>query len=102
MWLGVVINICKHIQLQSSTETDQAPQAAPELPSCTACERAKGEQRGPLGSFPGKGMIRQVNLLILSELKSHELRCSDPVVSAGTRDSSMIQQWSYQMGSTSA
>jgi len=51
------IHICKHIQLESSTETDQAPQPMPELPGCTACERTKEEERGPFGRLALEGNL---------------------------------------------
>lgn len=84
------IPTCKHIHVQRGTERDQAPQPVPELPSLWHVKGQRERKKVPLDGFPGKGMIWEVNLLILSELKSHELWCFDPVLSAGTRDSSMI------------
>lgn len=65
------IPTCKHIQLQSSTERDQAPQPVPELPSLWHVKGQRERKEIPLDGFPGKGIIWEVNLLILSELKSH-------------------------------
>lgn len=87
VWLGVVMHI--PVQLQSSTETDPSTTTGARI-SCKACGRTKGEERGPLGWLSWEGNDLYVNSFILSEIKSHELWCSDPILSAGTRDSSMI------------
>lgn len=90
------IHICKHTQKRSST---------------TANARAAWlygmwkdwGRRGPFGWFSWEGNdLAGTFYFILSELKPHELWCSDPILSAGTRGSDMILEWSYDLRSTSA
>lgn len=98
MWLDVVIYTSV-----STHRSGAAPQPMPELPGCMACERTEGEERGPFGWFSWEGNdLAGTFYFILSELKPHELWCSDPILSAGTRGSDMILEWSYDLRSTSA
>lgn len=90
---------CKHRQLQSSTETSQAPQPAPELPSWMACESIKERKEASFDGFPGKGMIRKANLLIFSELN---LTNFGVLVLLEQETEAQCQQWSPDLRSTSA